>query len=407
MTRTEHDVELRVRRTFEAIAEATSVEVAPPLELGSWPDRSRRRPALAVAATLLLLVVVGALVGVDRGADSGITSTSPIRVEPLPPGLDLEHGVPVFANAAPTAEAVADAYVRDRFGAASDEVTLEPPVTKPGGASVRWSTRAASGTLLLARSTRPGAAVDQWSVRVATTDTVDASRIVHRHGEVSGRATTTAPLPLEVRVTGPRDEPVFAATGRGGVDVHGSMPHAMARVQLRLLDDGHPVSITEFRLDLSMPSERHRLATGSWSGGTWELLGSGTDGSEMECWSVVLSGVDSGTGCGGGGKPLPDGFVALSSAATSESEVLVVGQLGPDVAELAFRAEGHEDVTVRTIGGIVPAHERYTLVALPAGVTVEVEGYDDDGRSLGTHRFAAAEADARPFTLRRGAPAPG
>lgn len=134
------------------------------------------------------------------------TGLAPPGLRGLPPAFDPLTAEPVF-SAAGSADAVADAYMRDRFpDHPNPGITLEPARFRGRRAYANWSTAdngqpIATGLLALRESG------DGWSVVAASTNGVDLSAVEVTDGRLAGRITTDHTNSLFADVLQPDDRP--------------------------------------------------------------------------------------------------------------------------------------------------------------------------------------------------------
>lgn len=197
------------------------------------------------------------------------TGLAPPALSGLPAGFDPLTAEPVF-SAAGSADAVADAYMRERFpDHPNPGIELEPARSRGRRAYADWSTvdngeRIASGVLAL-RETDTGG----WSVVAATTSGVDLSSVETTEGRVAGRVTTDNNNSLFADVFQPGETPAAGSPhpegqpdaayrfgtaggpGDGSLDIDVRVEPGSAVLRVNLVG-GTILSITE--LSLVIPS---------------------------------------------------------------------------------------------------------------------------------------------------------
>lgn len=224
---------------------------------------ARRRPAaLAVAAAVVLLALVGAVVVANRpdGGSEVATDPTPSTARPtvpgapevwdLPPSVDLGSTPPLWTGGDDPA-AVANDYLRDRMqlDVVDWEVELGDALVDGPWARFRWRLETGSiddpalpsGIVHLRRDP------DGWSVVAALTDGVDLSRVTRDAAGVSGGVHDPGDETVRVEVRTLDGEPVGeAAEGMGTVVLDVPAPVALGPVALRLTAvGGHILSVSE------------------------------------------------------------------------------------------------------------------------------------------------------------------
>ena len=368
---TDEELEARVRRTLRAVADATPVDHRDAQPAYAAARAGRRRPVLALAAALVVLL--GAVGLVLRAADddevtvsspSGTTAPDVAPVRPSPsdrPGLS---DGPIFTAEGDASE-VFHEYRQTRLPDVSTEV-----MTADGVAAGRWSFeddsgQVASGTVHLAYLS------EQWAVVEAETDGVAVDDLRVEGGTLRATISTTNVNSFVVEVLdldGSRlrgSERIGPTEGPLDLDVTIGDQPVVLRVQLI---GGTMLSITELMVDPLAPDRGEAVGEGTWAGGSWRSMRSD------DCVWLEQNGVHGAVSCDV--DPAADGYAGFGPVARSGEETLYFGVVGSEITAVRVLV-GAQEITADTAVG--PDGSRLVAVSIPGTSAATVALVADDG----------------------------
>jgi hypothetical protein len=375
-------LEARVRRTLQAVAEATPVEAQ---RFASYDGGGRRRsrgwlaPAAGAAAAVALVLGTVVVVG---GDDGEVTVESPSSSATTPTTAATAAAVvapeaapgarsdgPVY-TAAGDAHAVADAYLRDR-GVHSPTHLQEVD----GRAAASWNVNDSTG--VVAEGTVYLALVgERWAVVEAITEGVVIDDLQVEDGRLTATVSTTGENSFVFEVLD-TDGNRFRGGERIGpthpsldVDVTIGDEPVVLRAQLI---GGSMLSVTEILVDPGAP-DGAAFAEGLWEGGGWRVLGAEAVPrlEDSPCGWIELNGVAQGATCGVDGEV--DGFHVFGPVARHDEETLYFGVVGRRVTSVRITIDSGQIIEAATFADrAYPDGARYVALSVPSTSPAIVE----------------------------------